>query len=61
MTMTLREKLDYVRFVDEIKYEIETYEMGLNTTKSAALKTYYTNQIARLTVRLDELKASAAA
>jgi len=61
MTMTLREKLDYVRFVDEIKYEIETYEGALKTVKSITLRTFYTNQIEKLNVRLNELKASAAA
>ena len=59
--MTLREKLDYVRFVDEIKYEIETYEGALKTVKSITLRTFYTNQIEKLNVRLNELKASAAA
>jgi hypothetical protein len=61
MTMTLREKLNYVRFVDEIKYEIETYEGALKTVKSNTLRTYYTNQVAKLNVSLNELKASAEA
>lgn len=61
MTMTLREKLDYVRFVDEIKYEIETYEGALKTVKSSTLRTYYTNQVAKLNASLNELKASAEA
>jgi hypothetical protein len=58
MAMTLREKLDYVRFVDEIKYEVETYEGALKTVKSNTLRTYYTNQIAKLNVRLNELNSS---
>jgi hypothetical protein len=58
MAMTLREKLDHVRAVDETKHEMETYKGGLKTTKNETLKKYYTNQIAKLTVRLYELRTS---